>query len=123
MSTRKQLSPDKILPAATLEVSEFHKDQVANVEQLVSSHAVVVVGMRMNPVVKSARRLLKEQGVDYEYLEIGSYLSEWKPRLALKLWAGWPTFPMIFVNGTLIGGHRNLKKLIDEGQWSELLSA
>jgi monothiol glutaredoxin len=121
MPVRNQLSADRIAPAAILEVNDFHRNQVDEAERLVSSHKVVVIGMRMNPVVKSARRLLGEQGVAFEYLEIGSYLVGWKLRLALKLWAGWPTFPMIFINGRLVGGHRNLKKLVDDGELKALL--
>jgi glutaredoxin-related protein len=32
------------------------------------------------------------------------------------MWTGWPTFPMIFVKGTLIGGYENLKALKDSGE-------
>jgi monothiol glutaredoxin len=28
------------------------------------------------------------------------------------MWTGWPTFPMIFVDGILIGGNSDLKKLL-----------
>ena len=31
--------------------------------------------------------------------------------LPLKLWTGWTTFPMIFVNGQFIGGFNDLVKL------------
>jgi glutaredoxin len=64
--------------------------------------------MAQNPVVKAARKLLAEEGVAYTYLEYGSYLSKWKERLALKLWAGFPTFPMVFIDGALVGGNREL---------------
>ena len=33
-------------------------------------------------------------GIDFYYLEYGSYFSQWHRRLALKMWTGWPTFPM-----------------------------
>ena len=33
----------------------------------------------------------------------------WRKRLALKMWTGWPTFPMIFVDQQLIGGNSDLK--------------
>jgi glutaredoxin-related protein len=29
------------------------------------------------------------------------------------MWTGWPTFPMVFIDGVLIGGYNDLKKLID----------
>ncbi|MEY3427908.1 MAG: hypothetical protein RIS60_1260, partial [Pseudomonadota bacterium] len=28
----------------------------------------------------------------------------------------WPTFPMVFVNGVLVGGDSNVKELIASGQ-------
>jgi monothiol glutaredoxin len=120
MTSRLQFPADKISPAAVAEVNAFHHNQVEEAEQLVSSHKVVVIGMGMNPVVKSARRLLEAEGVPFEYLEIGSYLTGWKPRLALKLWVSWPTFPMIFIQGTFIGGHSNLKQLAEAGELKTL---
>ena len=77
----------------------------------------------MNPFPGRARRLLDEQGIRYEYLGIGSYLSQWRPRLALKMWSGWPTFPMIFVKRTLIGGFMDLKRLVDSGELAKLLAS
>jgi len=29
------------------------------------------------------------------------------------MWTGWPTFPMIFVKGTLVGGADDVIKLIE----------
>nr|MBK7070290.1 glutaredoxin [Deltaproteobacteria bacterium] len=72
--------------------------------------------MAQNPVVKSARKLLDEEGVKFTYLEYGSYVSKWKERLAIKLWAGFPTFPMVFIDGVLIGGNRELVKLKADGK-------
>jgi monothiol glutaredoxin len=47
-------------------------------------------------------------------MEYGSYTSQWHRRLALKMWSGWPTFPMVFVDGVLIGGNSDLKKKLSE---------
>ena len=78
--------------------------------------AVVVVGMAQNPVVKKARALLASKGVAYTYLEYGSYLGKWKERLAIKLWAGFPTFPMVFINSELVGGHSEIDALDKAGK-------
>lgn len=110
MTTRTVLSSDKISDEAAAVVASFHPDIVAEVSAAVAKHPVVVVGMAQNPVVKSARRLLDAEGIAYTYLEYGSYLSQWKRRLALKLWAGFPTFPMVFFDGVLVGGHSELVK-------------
>lgn len=113
---RPVLSSDKITDSVKEQVAAFHRDVVDEVATAVAKHPVVVVGMAQNPFVKRARKLLEQEGVPFEYLEYGSYLSKWKERLALKLWAGFPTFPMVFVDGTLIGGMAELTKLRDAGQ-------
>ena len=82
----------------------------------IAANAVVVVGMRQNPFPKKACRLLEANDIAYKYLEYGSYLSGWRRRLALKMWTGWPTFPMIFVKGFLIGGFHDLERLIQKGE-------
>ncbi len=100
----------------------FHADAVRAVQAAVAGNAVVVVGMRQNPFPRKARKILDGLGTPYQYLEYGSYLSQWKPRLALKMWSGWATFPMVFVNGMLIGGARDLQKLVDSGEFAQLLA-
>jgi len=111
-----KLPQDKISPTARDQVASFHRGIVEEVAAAVSRDPVVVVGMAQNPVVKGARKLLDEEGVKFTYLEYGSYFSKWKERLAIKLWAGFPTFPMVFLDGVLAGGHSELMKLKDEGK-------
>ncbi len=93
-------------------VAQFNQDIVQEVQLAIAQHAIVVVGMTQNPVVKNVRNALKEAGISYHYLEYGSYLSQWKRRLALKMWTGWPTFPMVFRDGVLLGGCKEVKALI-----------
>jgi glutaredoxin-related protein len=95
---------------------------VREVQAAVAAHAVVVVGMAQNPFPRKARKLLDAQGTPYHYLEYGSYLSQWRRRLALKMWSGWVTLPMVFVNGTLIGGASELQKLVDNGEFTALVA-
>jgi glutaredoxin-related protein len=93
------------------------------VQAALAANPVVVVGMRQNPFPKKARQLLDGQRIAYQYLEFGSYFSEWKRRGVLRMWTGWPTFPMVFVKGTLIGGFDDLKKLVGSGELGKLLQA
>ena len=93
----------------------FHRSVVDEVTGAIERDPVVVVGMAQNPFVRKARRALEEAGIAFTYLEYGSYLSEWKPRLAIKMWSGWPTFPQVFVRGVLIGGCDELKAAIADG--------
>jgi glutaredoxin-related protein len=77
---------------------------------------VVVVGMKQNPHVKRVRKALTAQGVRFHYLEYGSYFSEWRRRNALKMWSGWPTFPMVFHQGVLVGGADETEALLRSGE-------
>lgn len=113
---RLLLPADKISPAVRDAVAAFHRSIVEDVAAAVARDPVVVVGMAQNPVVKRARKLLDGEGIKYTYIEHGSYFSKWKERLAIKIWAGFPTFPMVFMDGTLVGGASDLEKLRDEGK-------
>ena len=108
--TRPLLEDSRVHPSVRDRLAQFHPEVIAEVAAAVQREAVVVVGMRQNPFPRKARRLLDAAGVRHTYLEYGSYFSGWKPRLALKMWAGWPTFPMIFVQGQLIGGADDLAR-------------
>jgi glutaredoxin-related protein len=121
--TRKLFDPARIHPAALAQIRHYHSDLIAEVEAAIAANKVVVVGMGLNPFPAKARKILDRQGTPYCYLSYGNYFSSWRPRLALKLWSGWPTFPMIFVNGTLIGGATDLQRLIDSGELARLLAA
>ena len=120
---RPTLDESRIHPAVREKVATNRTDIVREVEAAIAANAVVVVGMRQNPAPKRARRLLDAAKIPYKYLEYGSYLSEWRRRNALKMWTGWPTFPMIWVKGQLIGGADDLQKLVDSGELDRLLAA
>lgn len=115
MTIRKILDPSHVHPTAVEKMNARHADTVREVEQAIKAHPVVVVGMAQNPHVRKARAALEDAGIPFEYLEYGSYLSGWAPRLAIKLWSGWPTFPQVFVRGTLIGGEDLTKAAIADG--------
>ena len=95
---------------------------LSRVTEAVAKHDVVVVGMAQNPHVRRVRHALTEAGIAHEYLEFGSYLSQWSTRLAIKLWSGWPTFPQVFVKGTLIGGEDLTKAAIADGSLQSRLA-
>ncbi len=104
-------------------MSDFHADVIRDVSAAVAAQPVVVVGMAQNPFVKRARKALDDAGVAFTYLEYGSYFSEWKRRLAIKLWSGWPTFPQVFVRGTLIGGNDATVAALADGSLKQRLAA
>ena len=111
----------QIHPAIREKVAAWGVEVVREVQEAVSARPVVVVGMKMNPFPRKARRLLDAAGIPYTYLEYGSYLSGYRRRLPLKLWSGWQTFPMIFVRGVLIGGANDLQKLLQSGELARRL--
>jgi glutaredoxin-related protein len=113
---RPILPEERIHPAVREKVANWRSDVVAEVQAAVAANDIVVVGMRMNPFPKKARRLLDAAGLAYKYLEYGSYLGQYRRRLPLKLWTGWPTFPMVFVKGVLVGGAQDLERLIRNGE-------
>jgi len=121
--SRSILDTAHIHPAIRDRIANDNADIVREVEAAVAGNDVVVVGMKQNPVPRKARKLLDAGGIRYVYLEYGSYLNEWRRRNALKMWTGWPTFPMIFVKGVLIGGASDLDRLLDSGELARLLSA
>jgi monothiol glutaredoxin len=120
--SRHILEETHIHPAIREFVSNRHRDIVDEVKAAIAAHNVVVVGMAQNPAPKSARKALDAAGIAYHYLEYGSYFNTWRRRNALKMWTGWPTFPMIFVKGVLIGGASDLNKLIASGEIKTLLA-
>ena len=118
---RPILAESHIHPAIRDKISNLHGDIVKEVQAAVAANAVVIVGMGINPAPKNARKLLDDANVAYKYLEYGNYLNTWRKRNALKLWTGWPMFPMVFVQGTLVGGASDLAALLASGELKKLL--
>lgn len=112
---RTTLDEAHIHPAIRDKVARQGEAIIAEVREAIAAHDIVVAGMRQNPFPKRARKALDAAGLKYQYLEYGSYLSEWRRRLALKMWTGWPTLPMVFVKGVLVGGAEDLERLIGSG--------
>jgi glutaredoxin-related protein len=118
---RPVLDESHIHPAARERIARHHEDTVREVQAAIAAHPIVVVGMAQNPYPRRARKALDAAGLAYHYLEYGSYLRDWRRRNALKMWTGWPTMPMVFVKGTLIGGADDLAALIASGELRRLL--
>ena len=123
MAQRPLLPESRVDPAIRDKIAGNHRDIIDEVEAAVVAHDVVVVGMKQNPFPRRARKALDTAGVAFHYLEYGSYFNTWRRRTALKIWSGWPTFPMVFVKGVLIGGAEELEKLIDSGELTRRLAA
>ena len=120
---RPILDESLIHPNAREKVANNQSEILKEVQSAIADNPVVVVGMAQNPFPKKARKALDEHGLTYRYLEYGNYLKEWRRRNALKMWTGWPTFPMVFVRGKLIGGNEELNALLKSGEFQQLLEA
>ena len=119
--SRQILDEAHIHPAIRQTIAGNNAEIVIEVQAAIAKHVVVVVGMAQNPAPRKARKLLTAVGIAHEYLSYGSYLSLWRKRNALKMWTGWPTFPMVFVKGMLIGGADDLERLMVNGELKKML--
>ena len=119
---RPILDVEHIHPDIRAAVAQERQALVQEVQAALGANPVVVVGMRHNPFCKKACSTIAAQGVGYKYLEYGSYFSGWRSRKALKMWSGWPTFPMVFVHGVLIGGAADLSRLVASGELKQMVN-
>ena len=120
--TRSILDESHVHPAIRETIANYQADILSEVQAVMAANDVVVVGMKQNPFPKKARKVLDAAGLPYKYLEYGSYFKDWRRRGALKMWTGWPTFPMVFVKGVLIGGANDLRQLIESGDLKRMLA-
>lgn len=120
---RHILPESAIHPAIRDQVAASQRDIVEEVRAAVAAHDVVVVGMKQNPFPRRVRKALTARGVPFHYLEYGSYLNTWRRRNALKMWTGWPTLPMVFVKGVLVGGADDVARLLASGELDALVAA
>jgi Glutaredoxin-related protein len=119
---RPILDEAHIHPAIRNKIAGHQQAILDEVRSAVQANDVVVVGMGMNPFPAKSRKALDAVGQPYKYLEYGNYFNTWRQRNALKMWTGWPTFPMVFVKGTLVGGYSDLRALIDSGELKTMLA-
>ena len=113
---RPILDEAHIRPAIRDTIATQHLDIIDEVRAAIIAHKVVVVGMAQNPMPKKARKALDAAGIAHHYLEYGSYFNNWRRRNVLKMWTGWPTFPMVFIDGVLVGGAADVIRLIETGE-------
>jgi glutaredoxin-related protein len=119
---RNVLDEVHIHPAIRKTIANHQSDTVGEVRTAIAANDVVVVGMKQNPFPKKARKALDTAKISYKYLTYGSYLGGWRRRGALRMWTGWPTFPMVFVKGVLVGGADDLNRLIASGELTQMLA-
>jgi glutaredoxin-related protein len=108
--------------AVRKKVASHQQEIVQKAIAAIKDNDIVVLGMAMNPFPKKACKALDKINQPYKYLEYGNYFNTWRERNALKMWTGWPTFPMVFVKGMLIGGASDLQALIENGEFKKIIA-
>ena len=82
---------------------------------------VFIKGSPQEPKCKFSRQLvtiLEQHKVVFASFDI---LSDPAVRAGIKVFSNWPTFPQIYVSGTLIGGLDIVKEHVDDGDLLEIL--
>ena len=64
--------------------------------------------------------MLKEVGVPFESFNI---LADQDLREGLKEYSSWPTYPQLYVDNKLVGGHDIVRQLHDKGDLKKMLTA
>lgn len=67
---------------------------------------------------KQVIKILEEQNVIFGHFDI---LKDDEVRQGLKKFSNWPTYPQLYVNGSLLGGLDVMKELIEEGEFQDQL--
>ena len=77
-----------------------------------STYRIQIYGTRLCGFCTAAKRLCEQQGVPYEEILLDR---DPERRMALVEETGWRTVPMIFVDGSFIGGFQELRALVSQG--------
>lgn len=99
-------------------------DTLDKIKQQITENKVILF-MKGSPKFPqcgfSARAVqcLEACGVDFAYVDI---LANPDIRQTLPLYADWPTFPQLYINGELIGGSDIIAEMYEDGELEVLLS-
>ncbi|CAO3655050.1 unnamed protein product [Mucor hiemalis] len=101
------------------------KDLSTRLQELIEKQPVMVFikGSPEEPRCGFSRQLvalLNDRHVKYGYFDI---LSDDEVRQGMKVHVDWPTFPMLFYKGELLGGLDIVKEMIESGEFDQVLTA
>ncbi|ORM40836.1 Glutaredoxin 3 [Babesia sp. Xinjiang] len=88
---------------------------VDRIKRLITTHPVLLFmkGDKHEPFCRFSRavvQMLNESGVIFEGYNI---FEDPELREELKIYSNWPTYPQLYVKGSLIGGHDIIKELFE----------
>jgi len=98
-------------------------DVLDRIKEQVESNAIVIY-MKGTPQMPQcgfssrASQALQNCGVEFAYVNV---IADPEIFENLPRYADWPTFPQIYVNGELIGGHDILMEMYQKGELQPLL--
>jgi monothiol glutaredoxin len=93
------------------------------IKKLIAEHPVIIF-MKGNAEAPrcgfsaNSCMILKEHNANFHTYDI---LKDPDLRLALKEYSDWPTFPQIYIEGTLVGGNDILTELATNGELKQML--
>ncbi|KAG1056039.1 hypothetical protein G6F43_002039 [Rhizopus delemar] len=101
------------------------KDLSTRLQELIEKQPVMVFikGTPEEPRCGFSRQmvaLLNERHVKYGHFDI---LTDDEVRQGLKAHVDWPTFPMLFYKGELLGGLDIVKEMIESGEFDQVITA
>ncbi|KAG1471699.1 hypothetical protein G6F56_001971 [Rhizopus delemar] len=101
------------------------KDLNTQLQELIEKQSVMVFikGTPEEPRCGFSRQmvaLLNDRHVKYGHFDI---LSDDDVRQGLKTYVDWPTFPMLFYKGELLGGLDIVKEMIESGEFDQVITA
>ena len=100
-------------------------DVLDRIKEQVESNSIVIY-MKGTPQMPQcgyssrASQALQNCGVEFAYVNV---IADPEIFENLPRYADWPTFPQIYVNGELIGGHDILMEMYQKGELQPILEA
>ena len=100
-------------------------DVLQRIDEQVKSNPIVIYmkgtpQMPMCGFSSRAAQAMQSCGVEFAYVNV---LADPEIFENLPRYQNWPTFPQIYVNGELIGGHDILMEMYQQGELQPLLQA
>ncbi|MBX3019578.1 MAG: glutaredoxin [Bdellovibrionaceae bacterium] len=71
------------------------------------------------PYCVAAKNFLEDRGIAFETIDLTGNMDE---MMKIKQQTGWSTFPIILINGKLIGGYTDLRQLDEDGKLESMLA-
>jgi len=98
-------------------------DVMERIKQQIEGNSIVIF-MKGDPQFPmcgfSARTsaAMQESGIDFAYVNV---LADPEIRENLKVYSDWPTYPQLYINGELVGGHDIVMQLYESGELKRMM--